>query len=390
MLRRMLRYRDVVLDAAFADTGRRAATVDATWQRIAPLARRIGVTRIADHTGLDTIGIPVIAAIRPMARSLSTQHGKGATRDAARVSAVMEAIETFTAEQPRRCIRGSARELARRRQIVDVRRLPRPRRRRLDRDASWRWLVGWDIVAGEEVLVPHDCVTLDTTFRRAPVFDVSSNGLASGNRLVEAIVHGIAEVIERDAEAAWRRDGGDRRLVLDAITDPTCCELIDAVVDTGARIFVWDVTGDRHVAVIGCAIVEDPAEPAWRALGAYQGFGAHVVPEVAIARAITEAAQTRVAYIAGGRDDLFRVDYARSTDATAVAELWRSAATPCDEPVDVAALPRAATASLGGDLAALCAPYPQVIVVELTLPELGVPVVKVIVPGLATEVEWLG
>src|ERR1700733_2330877 len=116
----MMRYRDVVLDAAFAAGTRRAASIAATWRRIAPLARRVGVTRIADHTGLDTIGIPVIAAIRPMARSLSTQHGKGATPAAARVSAVMEAIETFTAEQPRRSIRGSARALPRRHRLVDI------------------------------------------------------------------------------------------------------------------------------------------------------------------------------------------------------------------------------------------------------------------------------
>jgi ribosomal protein S12 methylthiotransferase accessory factor len=386
----MMRYRDTVLDAAFAAGTRRAAAIDATWRRIAPLARKVGVTRIADHTGLDTIGIPVVAAIRPMARSLSTQHGKGATRDAARVSAVMEAIETFTAEQARRTIRGSARALARRHRVVDVRTLPRARRGRLDRDARWRWVAGWDIVGNAEILVPADCVTLDTTFRRPPVFDMSSNGLASGNVLVEAIAHGVAEVIERDAEAAWRRDGTDRRLVLDAIDDPTCRGLIDRVVGTGARIFVWDLTDGRHVAVIGCAIVEDPDEPAWRSLGVYQGFGAHVVPEIAIARAITEAAQTRVAYIAGGRDDLFRVDYAHATDRELVGELWRRAASPCDEPVDPAELPRAATGSLGGDLAALCAPLPQVIVVDLTLPELGVPVVKVIVPGLATEVAWLG
>jgi ribosomal protein S12 methylthiotransferase accessory factor len=381
----VLRHRDVVLDATFAPGTRRAATLEATWRRIAPLARVAGVTRIADHTGLDTIGIPVIAAIRPMSRSLSVQHGKGVTREAARVSAMMEALETFTAEQPQRTLRGSPRELARRRRVVDVRRLARAGRGRLDRDATWRWVVGWDMVRGEEVLVPHDCVTLDTTFRRPPVFAVSSNGLASGNVLVEAIVHGVAEVIERDAEAAWRRAGTDRRVVLDAIADASYRELVDRVVATGARVFVWDLTDGRHVAVIGCAIVEDPDEPAWRALGVYQGFGAHVVPEVAIARAVTEAAQTRIAYIAGGRDDLFRADYARATDRELARELWERAAAPCDEPVDPGELPSAATGSLGGDLVALCEPFEQVIVVDLTLPELGVPVVKVIVPGLARE-----
>ena len=386
----MLRYRDEVLDApaVLRDGTHRAAALDATWRRFAPLARAAGITRIADQTGLDTIGIPVFAAIRPMGRSLSTQQGKGVTAQAARVSALMEALETFSAEQPRRAIRGSARALARTHRVVDIRALPRTGR--VSRDATYAWVEGWDLIANEPVLVPHACTTLDTTFTRAPVFDVSSNGLASGNARVEAIAHGLCEVIERDCEAAWRRGGGDRRLVLDAIADPTCRALIERVVASGARVFVWDLTGELAVPVIGCAIVEDPHEPAWRPLGVYQGFGAHLVPEVAIARAITEAAQTRVTYIAGGRDDFFAADYARATDPALVADVWASAAAPCDDPVDPASLPRLDTRSLGVALATLCAPLAQVIVVDLTAPALGVPVVKVIVPGLATDVEMLG
>src|SRR6185436_6065664 len=112
-----------------------------------------------------------------------------------------------------------------RRNVADVRRLPRPRGR-LDLDATWSWLEGFDLIAGEPILVPEQAVTLDTTFTRPPVFDVSSNGLASGNVRVEAIVHGLCEVLERDAEAAWRRAGGDRRIVLDTIVDPVCRALV--------------------------------------------------------------------------------------------------------------------------------------------------------------------
>nr|HEX4313313.1 YcaO-like family protein [Kofleriaceae bacterium] len=385
----MLRYRDVVLDAPFARGTRRAATIDHTWRRFAPLRAAAGITRIADQTGLDTIGVPVFAAIRPMGRSLSAQQGKGVTRDAARVSALMEALETYTAEQPRRTVLATARDLAARGRVVDVRRLPRARRRGLGRDEPCSWLSGWDVVRGDWVWVPAECATLDTTFTTPPVFDVSSNGLASGNVLVEAIVHGLAEVLERDAEAAWRRDGGDRRLVLDAL-DGTCRDLVAKIVASGARVFVWDLTGGRSCCVIGCAIVEDPDEPAWRPLGVYQGFGASLVPDLAIARALTEAAQTRVTYIAGGRDDFFRADYARATDPELVRELWDVATTPCDEPVDPRELPARGGASLGADLRALCDGLDSVIVVDLTLRSLGVPVVKVIVPGLATEVEWLG
>lgn len=392
-----LRFHDRVLDApaVLIDGTHRAATLAATWTRFAPARRRAQITRIADLTGLDTIGIPVFAAIRPLGRSLSTQQGKGITADAARVSALMESLETWTAEHlALPVIRASARALGTR--AVDVGGLPRPRGR-LDRDARWRWVAGWDVARDREVLVPEQAVTLDTTFTRPPVFDISSNGLASGNVLVEALVHGLCELIERDAEAAWRRAGGDRRIVLDSIADPICRGLIDRFTAAGARVFVWDLGGPLAdtVTAIGCAIMEDPREPAWRTLGFYQGFGAHLVPEIAIARALTEAAQTRLTYIAGARDDFFPFDYARATDPDVLADLWDRLAAPCDEPAMFDELPRPATRGLGHELELLvgrvvAAGHASVVAVDLTHRALGVPVVKVLVPGLATDVEAMG
>jgi ribosomal protein S12 methylthiotransferase accessory factor len=403
----MLRFYDQVLDAPtiLRDGTHRAASLDETWRHFAPAARKAGITRIAELTGLDTLGVPVFAAIRPMGKSLSTQQGKGITPAAARVSALMESLETFSAEHVTKpVVRGSYRALRKRRNVVDVRRLPRAldaqptptrkhrvtRRGRLDLDASWRWVEGFDLTAQEPILVPLEAVTLDTTFTRPPTFDISSNGLASGNALVEAIVHGLCEVLERDAEAAWRRAGGDRRIVLDTITDPICRGLVDRITATGARVFVWDLAARSGIAAIGAAIMEDPGEPAWRALGFYQGFGAHLVPEVAIARALTEAAQTRLTYIAGARDDFFPFDYARATDPELLAELWQELAAPCAEPVAFTELPRHTTRGLGEDLERLVALCEQVIVVDVTHPVLRVPVVKVIVPGRATDVEALG
>ena len=383
-----LRFAGEPLDAPtrLRDGTHRAATLEASWRRFAPLAKRAGITRIAELTGLDTLGIPVFTAIRPLGRSLSAQQGKGTTPLAAKVSALMESLETWSAEHVARpVIRGSARALGKR--CVDVSKLPRAHKR-LDTSARWRWVEGRDVRRDEPVLVPLESVTLDTTFTRPPVFDISSNGLASGNVLVEAIVHGLCEVLERDAEAAWRRAGGDRRIVLDSITDPTCRALIDRITTAGARVFMWDLDG--LIPAIGCAIMEDPREPAWRTLGFYQGFGAHLVPEIAIARALTEAAQTRLTYIAGGRDDFFAFDYARATDPELLAEIWDRLAAPCETPALFDDLPRLEAASLGGELELLVARAGQVIVVDLTHPDLGVPVVKVLVPGRATDVEAMG
>ncbi|MEO1103156.1 MAG: YcaO-like family protein, partial [Pseudomonadota bacterium] len=85
-------------DKPFRDGTRRAVTPDETWQRISPLLPVFGISRVAGITGLDRIGIPVFTAVRPNGRSLSVFQGKGLTRQAARVSAVMEAFETWCAE----------------------------------------------------------------------------------------------------------------------------------------------------------------------------------------------------------------------------------------------------------------------------------------------------
>jgi YcaO-like protein with predicted kinase domain len=119
------------------------------------------------------------------------------------------------------------------------------------------------------------------------------------------------------------------------------------------------------------------------------------VPQIAIARALTEAAQTRLTYIAGGRDDFFPADYERATNADVLRALWERLAQPCDEPVMFDELPTQAPRSLGEALEmtvelACTAGCEQIIVVDLTHPKLCVPVAKVIVPGRATDVEGMG
>jgi len=55
----------------------------------------MGITRVANVTGLDHVGIPVVMACRPNARGLAVSQGKGLTLDAAKASAVMESIIFF-------------------------------------------------------------------------------------------------------------------------------------------------------------------------------------------------------------------------------------------------------------------------------------------------------
>src|SRR5262245_33202726 len=200
--------------------------------------RRVGITRLAELTGLDDLGVPVYSAIRPNGRSLSTSQGKGLDATSAAVSALMESIETWHAEHievPK--VRASWRSLRARAATADLRQLPR-RRGKIDLDAKRDWLPAWDLVRDEEVFVPFESITLDTVFPAGyePFFDVSSNGLASGNHLLEAVSHALCEIIERDAEARWRAERGDRRLELESVYDPASAALLDRLAAAGVRV----------------------------------------------------------------------------------------------------------------------------------------------------------
>src|SRR5882724_3967893 len=71
-----------------------------TLARVTPLLPAMGITRVANVTGLDRIGVPVAMVYRPNARSIAVSPGKGLTLDAARCSGVMESIEGWHAERP--------------------------------------------------------------------------------------------------------------------------------------------------------------------------------------------------------------------------------------------------------------------------------------------------
>ena len=78
----------------------RTVSPEETLARVEKLLPAAGITRVADITNLDRIGIPVFSSIRPTAGlgAVSVYNGKGATPAEAKVSAMMEGIERFSAE----------------------------------------------------------------------------------------------------------------------------------------------------------------------------------------------------------------------------------------------------------------------------------------------------
>lgn len=81
------------------DSSYRSRTPEETLEVIKPYIKQAGITRLADLTGLDHIGIPVYAAVRPLAKSISISQGKGLCKAQAKCSAAMESIEVHWAEE---------------------------------------------------------------------------------------------------------------------------------------------------------------------------------------------------------------------------------------------------------------------------------------------------
>ncbi|HSK78906.1 MAG TPA: YcaO-like family protein [Thermoanaerobaculia bacterium] len=350
-----------------------------TWEALRGVLPRVGVTRVADVTGLDRIGIPVWQAVRPASRSLSVSQGKGATPAAARASAVMESIELWHAE-----------DLSHLSRVVLS-----PREMRYDNPiplSSLRWTFQPPEVAavpipwvrarclggGPDGWLPLDMLELDFTEPAAlplRLFHRTSNGLASGNCFEEAVLHGACELAERHAVRLAGEDPA-RKVPLreDSVDVPWLREPLDRIRAAGCKLALWDVTGGLGLPVFLVDLAAPDIPNVWR------GSGCHPDPAVALSRALTEAAQSRLTYISGARDDL---PFFGGEDLA--QRLFEDFTEPAGGRT-LADLPDLSTASVATDLDVvtdhLAAQGFEAYWVDLTRPEIGVPVVTVFIPGL--------
>jgi YcaO-like protein with predicted kinase domain len=370
----------------------RTRTPEQTVDAFSPLMPHFGITRLANVTGLDCLGIPVYVSIRPNSRSLSVSQGKGVTDAAAKASALMESIELWHAERVRvPLVFESFDALARRGRVADVENLSRRPGLELDPRRPILWALGYDLIRGVDTWVPYEMVSLNlvgSTYEEA-IFEMSSNGLASGNHLLEAIEHGLCELIERDAITMWwlqdQSKLAEYRVDLDTVQGD-CRTILDKLEAAEMQVAIWDITSDTDVPAYMCALTEKEGRVGWRTLGAFWGYGCHLSKDIAICRAVTEAAQARLTIIAGSRDDNFKAQYQRQTNAHAL-ETLRERMLSGRGTLDFSRRESKSTSAFDTDVEYLLEALRKIdidsaIAVDLTHEELGVPVVKVIVPGL--------
>ncbi len=375
---------------AFRSGTHRAAAPAETIARVTPYLEEMGITRVADVTGLDRIGIPVVMVVRPNSRSVAVSQGKGLDLEAAQASGLMESIESWHAERITLPVKHAAyADLARDHAMIDLDRLPAIRDGRFHRQRRLLWIEGRDLVDDRPLWLPYEMVHTDYTHPLAPgtgCFHSSTNGLASGNHFLEAACHAVCEVIERDATSVWHHLPPTRRaptrLSLDSVEEASCRRTLERIETAGLDTAVWDTTSDVGVSSFYAVITEKHGASGH--LGA--GAGCHPSRDVALLRTLTEAVQTRMTYVTGSRDDLSPDEFTaqgQSEKRGAYQALIRDQ-TPVRDFNDI---PTNAAETFGQDLSwlveRLCAVgIEQVVGVDLTRSEIGIPVVRVVIPGL--------
>lgn len=360
------------------ESGLRTRRADDLRELLTPHLADYGITRVAHLTGFDSVGLPVHMAVKPQGRTLSSGSGKGPVPNASWVSAVMECAEQAVWEtlhtDP---VNASARTMRRLGlQVADGRRLAQMKGAIWNDDLPVNWIPGWDIVAGQEVWVPESLVNVSLWGQGGiKPFVSGSNGLASGAHILEAILSGVQEVVERDGVCLRTVVAPAARMRGDALLRECAPEIADRIERSGLHLEVLDCMTEVGVPTV-VAYLHDVEGGT---TGSFKGAGAGVSNRTALVRAVTEAAQARCLIVAGARDDIFETMRSSSTKA--------SAPRPALPEHQLAAGTDHGTGDVIGDLTwmvsqVVAAGFPQVIVIRHTQPGDPVQVARVIIPGL--------
>lgn len=374
----VLSPRDPELPVALAtESGLRTRSVDELRAFLTPYLPDYGITRVAHLTGFDNVGLPVHMAVKPQGKTLSSGSGKGSLPNASWVSAVMECSEQAVWENLDLETVNATESMMRRLgvNVVDVNRIAAMTGTPDLHDLPCDWVAGWDIVGGREIYVPEPCVGVAQGWIRAHrPFVSGSNGLASGAHVLEAVLSGLQEVIERDGmtlnTTAIHAPEVDPMNLLE-IAAPSVAERVQRA---GLRLEAVDCRTEIGVPTMVAYLYDDHSP-----VGTFKGAGAGTSNRTALVRAVTEAAQARCLIVAGARDDIFE-----SSRTAGVTNLTKPREVPPpiftdDFSQPVSSVLEAITWMV--DRLVSCG-FDQVIVLRHSLPGDPVQVVRVIVPGV--------
>ena len=400
----------------------RVKPVEQTLREVLPLTEKIGVTRLADITDMDILKIPNYSAVLPGTDDyIWVYSGKGLTRQHAQASALMESIERYCSlpsGAPKNMIQGSYDDLSKKFNVLHPSSVVEPMTFQYTDDMIMDFLPGFDLMNKEFLLVPAPIALFKYSARQPAINPFAyhhTNGLASGNVMEEAICHSLCEVIERDAiSMAQLKASAVHFHILKTVenslnsigyyvTPITATDYVDdnsifpdveihdiefePITRLGKKfqkanipLIIKNVTSEIGIPTFNAASIEWITHDYGYLV---EGHGTHPDARIALLRAITEVSQSRAANIQGARDDLRKIPYGENnTDDQRSWQFMKSR-----DMIRFSDIKSFINEDILDDIKLILTKLDendlnQVIVVNLTNPSVGIPVVRTIVPGL--------
>lgn len=241
------------------------------------------------------------------------------------------------------------------------------------------WSPVWSLTRGEERWLPSSLLYYGHPDAVSPAFcHADSNGCAAGVTRAAALASALLELMERDAVAMWwynrlRRPGVD----LATASDPWCDAMADALRNCGRDVWALDLTNDLGLPTF--AAVSPRLTGASEAI--LLGFGAHPDPRVALRRAFGEMGQMFAATADFERDEESVPREVRDwlTQATVRRDAYLR---PSQSRILDTVLPTSSEPWAPRIIEMLESRGFEVLLLDQTRPDIDVPVVRAIVPGL--------
>ena len=356
-------------------------------------AKIAGITRITEITDLDRVGLPVFSAIRPTAEdgAISIYGGKGISKDHAKASALMEGFERYSAEKHEsdETIIADLNEISKKGRYIEPRSLNIPKKYEKE-DISKipiEWSISHDLISDNDYYVPTNAIYHPYIPKEnaQSLFKSNTNGLASGNNLEESILHGILEVIERDAWSIFELTHKNySQINLDTIENDIINDALLKFENEGIKIKLMDFTADIDIPTIAASaddtVLKDPGLLTL-------GMGSHLNPEVAVLRALTEVAQSRATQIHGSREDTVRADFAREAGYERMKRINKYYFKQEENQINLSDIEDKSTSFITQDIdivkeELIAHDISKILYTDLTRPEIDVSVVRVVIPEM--------
>ena len=287
----------------------RVRHVEETIKEAVKVFKKVGITRLADISTLSRPGgsIHTMSAIRPNAYIQQMSNGKGITKLNSTASAIMETIELMHSET----MKGLQYEITSAKKIIELGKLAYTLEELLPNntsgsmldlsEANMPYLNATEFKLDENLKLQKEGCYIPAAACIFQVFpytnrSISTNGLSSGNTREEAMIHGLLELIERDAISKAKEV---RRVKIKESNKSKQLRYLEQA-DLEYEINYYE--HETHIPTIGCVIYDKKATARINAIT--EGWGCHKNKEIALSRAVTEAVQGKTVSTQGAREDI--------------------------------------------------------------------------------------